>query len=65
MVFSQYNTKNEEEDVSILQQAGQHSAVAARMTADPGVADSNPGHMPFVETDHEIISTIILPSSMS
>ena len=37
------------------------------LTADPGVASSNPAQShTFVETDHEIISTVILlPSAES
>ena len=39
-------------------------ATDAKLTADPGVASSIPARShTFVETDHEIISTVILLSS--
>ena len=38
----------------------------AKLTADPGVASSIPARShTFVEIDHEIISTVILPSAES
>ena len=41
-------------------------ATDASLTADPGVASSIPARShTFVEIDHEIISTIILPSTES
>ena len=41
-------------------------ATDASLTADPGVASSIPAlSHTFVEIDHEIISTVILPSAES
>ena len=41
-------------------------ATDASLTADPGVASSIPARShTFVEIDHEIISTVILPSAES
>ena len=42
---------------------GSITQLAVCLTADPGVASSNPSSatLTFVEIDHEIISTVILP----
>ena len=49
---------------SCVAQSATYLATDASLTADPGVASSIPARShTFVEIDHEIISTVLLPSS--